>query len=77
MTLEELRKEAEKHGYTLSKKIVYEKLNYCSCGRRPFQAISVNPNGKYYRCPYCGKKSEIARTLYQARSNWNKVAKKN
>ena len=43
----------------------------------PQQEISLNPNGKYYYCRDCGRKGEIAKTNYQAISNWNKFVEKN
>ena len=74
MTLEELKAEANKQGYAISKKIVYEKLKPCTCGesRRIQQELTINPSGKYYYCKNCGRKSEIANSWYQARINWNK-----
>lgn len=75
MTFEELKKEAEKQGYTLSKKIKYEKLQKC-CGKCPQPQISLSPKGKYYYCKHCGLKSELANSWYMARSNWNKTVEK-
>ena len=43
MTLEELKAEASKQGYSLTKKIKYEKLQKC-CEKYPQQEISLNPN---------------------------------
>ena len=71
MTFEELKAEAKKQGYKLTKEIKYEKLQKC-CGKCPQQEISINPKGKYYYCKNCGKKGEIANSWYQARINWNK-----
>lgn len=71
MTLEELREEAKKQGYKLTKKIKYEKLQKC-CGKFPQQELTINPNGKYYYCKHCGRKGKIANSWYQARINWNK-----
>jgi predicted SprT family Zn-dependent metalloprotease len=78
MTLEELKAEAKKHGYTLTKKIVYEPLKKCPCGshRSIRQEISLKPKGKYYRCAECGRKGELASSWYQARANWNKTLDK-
>lgn len=72
MTFEELKAEASRQGYSLTKKIKYEKLQKC-CGKYPQQEININPKGKYYYCRYCGRKGEIAKTNYQAISNWNKA----
>jgi hypothetical protein len=76
MTFEELKAEASRQGYSLTKKIVYEKLQKC-CGKYPQQEISLNPNGKYYYCKHCGRKGEIAKTNYQAIANWNKFVEEN
>ena len=73
MTIEELKAEAEKQGYTLTKKITYAKIQKCVCGKHPYQEISINPNGKYFRCAKCGLKGEIGRWNYQAIDNWNKA----
>lgn len=73
MTYEELKLEAEKQGYTLTKKITYEKMQKCICGKYPYQEISIRPKGKYFRCANCGLKSEIGRWNYQAIANWNKA----
>lgn len=73
MTYEELKLEAEKQGYTLTKKITYEKMQKCICGKHPYQEISIRPKGKYFRCANCGLKSEIGRWNYQAIANWNKA----
>ena len=77
MTFEELKAEANRQGYKLTKAIKYEKLKPCSCGesRRIQQELSINPKGKYYRCAKCGRKGEIANSWYQARINWNKGVK--
>jgi hypothetical protein len=76
MTYEELKLEAEKQGYTLTKKITYEKMQKCICGKYPYQEISIKPKGKYFRCANCGFKSEICRWNYQAIANWNKAVEK-
>lgn len=73
MTFEELKAEAEKQGYVLTKKIKYEKLKKCACGnsRSVYEEISISPRGKYFVCKNCKLKGEIARTLYKAIENWN------
>lgn len=77
MTLEELKIEAEKLGYKLTKKIKYEKLEPCICGwKRIIRGISY-PHGSFYYCYKCGLKGETANTQYQARINWNKKVKQN
>lgn len=78
MTINELRIEAEKLGYTLTKKIVYVKLKPCKCGyNRPTQEITINPKGSYFYCPKCGLKTQIGKHNYQARENWNKAVENN
>ena len=75
MTLEELKDEASRQGYTLTKKITYEPLKKCVCGnKRIYQDTTAYPEiyGKYYYCNKCKRKGEIAKTWYQARANWNK-----
>lgn len=74
MTIEELKKEANKLGYNLTKKITYEKLEPCVCGekRRIYQEISLSPKGKYYCCSKCGFKGDSANSWYKARENWNR-----
>lgn len=73
MTFEELKAEASRQGFVLIKKIVYEPMKKCVCGKYPQQEISINPKGKYYYCKHCRRKGEIAKTNYQAISNWNKA----
>lgn len=71
MTLEELKAEATKHGYTLTKKITYEKVKTCTCGSKRITSDLVYPRSKRYRCTKCGRKGEPAKTKYQAIANWN------
>ena len=73
MTYEELKAESKRQGYNLVKKIKYEKMQKCVCGKYPYQEISINPKGKYFRCANCGLKSELGRWNYQAVENWNKA----
>lgn len=74
LTLEEIRELASEYGYTLTKKINYEKLSQCICeNKRISQELSINPRGKYYFCNKCGLKSLPAKTTYEARQNWNKL----
>lgn len=73
MTFEELKAEASRQGYVLTKKINYEPMQKCVCGKHPQQEISITPKGKYYYCKHCGLKGEIGRWDYQAKANWNKA----
>jgi hypothetical protein len=80
MTFEELKAEASRQGYSLTKKITYAKLKPCVCGsKKIYQDITVYPKtyGKYYYCSNCKRKSEIAKSWYQARDNWNKFVEEN
>lgn len=82
MTYEELKLEAEKQGYTLTKKITYEKIKPCICGnKRIYSGIDEFTffKGKFGRFYYCSKsrrKGEIAKYLYQAKRNWNEMIEK-
>jgi hypothetical protein len=71
MTLEELKTEASKLGYSLCKKVTYEKLSTCKCGSKRIASELWYRNNKCYRCTKCGLKSEPAKTKYQAIINWN------
>lgn len=75
MTLEELRSEANKLGYSLCKKITYEKVSTCKCGSKRIASELWLHHTKYYRCTNCGLKSQPAKTKYQAIINWNKAVK--
>lgn len=75
MNIEELKAEANALGYNLSKKIIYEQLCRCPCGSRHWVSQEVTCRGKYYRCPKCGYKGEIAKTKYQAIINWNEAVR--
>lgn len=68
MTLEELKTEANKLGYSLCKQITYDKLSNCQCGCKRIMWAGYP---KYYRCTNCGLKSKPAKTKYQAIINWN------
>ena len=70
MKLEELKTEANALGYSLCKKITYEKLSTCTCGSRRITS-ELGIRSKYYRCTKCGLRGNPAKTKYQAISNWN------
>ena len=72
MTLEELKAEAKKHGYKLTKDYPYIKLAPCVCGHKS-QHISWT-SGKtpyYYKCYKCGLTAQFAKTKYEAKLKWN------
>ena len=75
MTLEELRSEANKLGYSLCRQIAYEKVSTCKCGSKRIASELWLHHTKYYRCTNCGLKSQPAKTKYQAIINWNKAVK--
>ena len=74
-TLEELKIEANKLGYSLCKQITYEKLSTCKCGSRRIASDIGCHRTKYYRCTNCGLKGQPAKTKYQAIINWNNAVK--
>ena len=74
MNIEELRAEANSLGYSLSKKITYEKVSRCCCGSK-LVGCEIVVRGKYYRCVKCGYEGEVAKTKYQAILNWNKAVR--
>ena len=78
MTLEELKAEAAKHGYKLTKEYKYEKLTPCTCGNKRIVAKMFydRVNGKIktsycHKCSKCGFVSEGAKTKYEAKAKWN------
>jgi hypothetical protein len=75
MTLEELRTEAKKHGYKLTKEYPYISLAPCVCGHKKISSyFTLDNNSKamhFHRCYKCGLESEPARTKYEAKLKWN------
>lgn len=76
MTLEELKTEASKFGYSLCKKITYEPISRCQCGSMRISR-DIDYRCMYYRCTNCGMRGAKAKTKYQAIKNWNKAVKQN
>lgn len=76
MTFEELKAEASRQGYSLTKKITYEKLKPCVCGSKRVRC-SLADKGRVYYCLDCRKHAKSAKYLYQARDNWNKFVEEN
>ena len=70
MNIHELKAEANALGYSIAKKITYEKVSKCPCGSKRV-ASDIDMRSKYYRCTHCGYKGEPAKTKYQAIINWN------
>lgn len=75
MNIQELKAEANRLGFSISKKITYEKVLPCQCGCRGLVGCEITFRGKYYRCLKCGYKGETAKTKYQAIINWNKAVR--
>lgn len=87
MTLDELRVEAKKHGYRLTK--IPEKkpkILPCSCGRKQIgvwirydyvekNRIGTKTKGYLLKCPNCGKTSEWKTSEIDARKDWNTKTK--
>ena len=71
MTIEELKKEADKLGYRLCKKTKYIKFLPCRCGKK-YPEVWFTYNGVFYQCPKCGARSKVGKTEREARINWNK-----
>lgn len=75
MTLEELKIEAEKHGYHLVKNYHTVKLLPCPvCGsKRTIKWISTMGKGYRRECSGCDFKAEWRQTKKAARESWNEV----
>lgn len=72
MTYEELKTEAEKHGFRLIRKEKYISLKKCpKCGIKP--SLWVGADGYTYRCDICGLSSERQKTEKKAKLSWNEV----
>ena len=74
MTLEELKDEAKKHGYKLTKEYPYISLAPCVCGHRGCGSYMIYGKSKapyFHKCYQCGFASEPAKTKYEARQKWN------
>ena len=74
MTLEELRAEAKKHGYKLTKEYPYVRLSPCVCGHKRIGSYMIYGGSKtpyFHKCYQCGFASEEARTKHEAKLKWN------
>lgn len=75
MTLDELKIEAEKHGYKLIKKQTSVKLLPCTCGCK--RRTELFCAGQFlYACNRCGKKSPMSDTVNGAKRAWNEMIEK-
>lgn len=77
MTFNELKVEADKLGYRLTKKQTYIKLLPCTCGCKKakewYDAGFLVRDKYFYACPRCEKKSTPAKTIKAARIAWNEM----
>ena len=78
MTLEELKLEADKLGYSLVKKQKSIKLLPCICGseRRTMWITTAGGIKEVQRilvCDKCGMKAPPGNTIQEAKENWNKM----
>jgi hypothetical protein len=73
MTLEELKAEAKKHGYKLTKEYIPIRFAQCICGQKGYAVkhIKLNPHQYYYKCNRCGFSADGARTQREAKLKWN------
>lgn len=74
MTLEELKAEAKKHGYKLTKEYPYIRMSACVCGHKNIAhwiKFGGVPTPYFHQCRKCGLTSEPAKTKYEAKLKWN------
>lgn len=76
MKLEELKAEAEKHGYTLTKKRERIQFKPCVCGhnrRERWMVCGTGFSGHRYVCKKCGFEGGIGSSDREARIAWNEA----
>lgn len=71
MTLEELKAEAKKHGYKLTKEYPYVRFSPCVCGRTRRTMWFGQGHTYYYKCVACGFRTEPMKTKHEAKLKWN------
>lgn len=74
MTIEELRKEADKLGYRICKKPKKIILENCICGHVMSESgdICGGMYGMMYKCPVCNTKPDhFSQSLNNAKNAWN------
>ena len=81
MTLDELRAEAKKHGYKLTREYPYIRMAPCVCGHKNIGSYSKWSNDRatapyFHKCYRCGFASESAKTKYEAKLKWNECVSK-
>lgn len=75
MNINELKAEANRLGFSIAKKITYEKVLPCPCGSKHWVRQEMTMRGKYYRCTECGYTSIVSKFKYEAIHNWNVAAR--
>lgn len=77
ISLQELKQVASDYGYKLVKKTVKTPLKPCKCGCEKPEKLSITYGaGKVnyiYRCPVCWRQGKDAKTVKEAKENWNKI----
>lgn len=82
MTVEELKAEAKKLGYSVIKKPEPVKLLPCVCGAKHIQNLvrfdqrNRDNCGEFYRCYRCRLEGKPALKNRQARLNWNEAVER-
>ena len=72
MTLEELKAEAKKQGYSLVKRPTYVPLKKCcNCQSKSHLRQFNDGFWKYWKCVKCGLTARGSSTDKKARENWN------
>lgn len=72
MTLEELKKEADRFGYNLVKKSRPDKLLPCKCGHNRREHWHMQ-HGVKLKCMGCGEEV-VGKNMADAMRNWNRKA---
>lgn len=71
---EEFEAEAKRRGYKLIKPTQKVKLFPCPCtNKKPTEWFGAH--GIFYKCDYCGVRSDPASRVSQAKKNWNALIK--
>ena len=73
MTVEELKKEAAKLGYSIIKKQEYIRFNPCVCGCNNRSHWYGYGTTVFFECNNCGLRSPAGLNEKEAKLNWNKM----
>ncbi len=74
MTVEELKLEAAKLGYSIIKKVENIKFSPCVCGYNKRELWwNSNDNMWFYKCKRCEFSGYKGKTQNEAKRNWNKA----